>query len=565
MGLPALPTRHADSEAHRQRISETVNGITSFQFDDSRVRTGGEIDAEVLPVNLAYPPYSSKRHKCTANNVVDDTDPLQAMLNSAMAASVDTGGAVKAIIDSSDLQSFRCDGELSYDMAKVSLDGQGSMLNFENHADAFFVALKVYTSQQDINLGAIQHNMRPLQNILIQLPDKDVVNNAEGIRLVDETSDGSGNYRFSSPTLTNISILGGAFGLVFHNGVFAANIFNFCATSQGSNSLGVAIYAPSPWTDGQEACKFFGGIITGAVSAITLRTGSVYIFGMNIDGCPNIGTLENQGTLRFSGGYSEFVEGDDFQYKFNSNDANATLELIDWEFNVRNDVLAARTYPFAQNLGRFVLRNVHFYTGTPGSWFAGNSGFLLSGSGRAYASGIRYTGISPVPLVSRALQWLAYPDINNANALAAFTLSNSGAFNPVRALAVTGRDAIKFQINNTAASGSFSRAVFSHAVIPGRHLAIVGDYIGSLTGSNVIAECTVTYKDKAGNTIGTATTTTLPSTAAVIYELLMVDGGFVLAGAETVDVQIQTRATAIASANTTWYISPLGIGYADGE
>lgn len=54
MALPTIPNRHVDSDAHRQRIAETVNGITSFQFDDSRVRTQAEITALVTPVNLAY-------------------------------------------------------------------------------------------------------------------------------------------------------------------------------------------------------------------------------------------------------------------------------------------------------------------------------------------------------------------------------------------------------------------------------------------------------------------------------------------------------------------------------
>lgn len=58
MALPPIPTRHVDSAAHRQRIAETVNGITSFQFDDSRVRTGAEIAAGVTPVNFAFAPDS---------------------------------------------------------------------------------------------------------------------------------------------------------------------------------------------------------------------------------------------------------------------------------------------------------------------------------------------------------------------------------------------------------------------------------------------------------------------------------------------------------------------------
>jgi hypothetical protein len=56
MGIPSIPTRHQDEPAHRQRIAEVVNGVTSFQFDDSRVRTQAEITAGVTPVNYAYAP-----------------------------------------------------------------------------------------------------------------------------------------------------------------------------------------------------------------------------------------------------------------------------------------------------------------------------------------------------------------------------------------------------------------------------------------------------------------------------------------------------------------------------
>lgn len=72
MGLPALPTRHEDSLAHRQRIAETVNSITSFQFDDSRVWAPAEITAEIRPVNQAYFELDVKRYGAVGDGVTND-------------------------------------------------------------------------------------------------------------------------------------------------------------------------------------------------------------------------------------------------------------------------------------------------------------------------------------------------------------------------------------------------------------------------------------------------------------------------------------------------------------
>lgn len=90
MGLPAIPTRHQDEPAHRQRIAEVVNGITTFQFDDSRVRTQAEITAGVTPVNYAYPPGDVRRWG--AAETYDATVNDLPFLNAAIAALGPNGG-----------------------------------------------------------------------------------------------------------------------------------------------------------------------------------------------------------------------------------------------------------------------------------------------------------------------------------------------------------------------------------------------------------------------------------------------------------------------------------------
>jgi hypothetical protein len=83
MALPPVPNRHQDSGAHRQRIAETVNGITSFQFDDSRVRTPSEISAGLVPFNPAFVPGDSRRLVTDTTGATFVTTQLQALFDAA--------------------------------------------------------------------------------------------------------------------------------------------------------------------------------------------------------------------------------------------------------------------------------------------------------------------------------------------------------------------------------------------------------------------------------------------------------------------------------------------------
>lgn len=89
MALPTIPTRHQDSGAHRQRIAETVNGVTSFQFDDSRVMTQAEITASVTPVNYAYAPGDIRRYGAKVDGITNDSAAITA---AGLVASQSSGG-----------------------------------------------------------------------------------------------------------------------------------------------------------------------------------------------------------------------------------------------------------------------------------------------------------------------------------------------------------------------------------------------------------------------------------------------------------------------------------------
>lgn len=93
MGIPVTPLRHQDETAHRQVMAERINQIRDFSFDDSRVRTGAEIDAQVMPVNLTYREGCLNRY--ATNTIPGTTDMLPAFTAAlAVAAQYPQGGEV---------------------------------------------------------------------------------------------------------------------------------------------------------------------------------------------------------------------------------------------------------------------------------------------------------------------------------------------------------------------------------------------------------------------------------------------------------------------------------------
>jgi hypothetical protein len=77
MPLQKLPTASLDDLNHRRRARETINQILDHSFDDSRVRTPGEVADGTTPVNFAYPPGHVFRYGAKHDGVTDDTAAYQ--------------------------------------------------------------------------------------------------------------------------------------------------------------------------------------------------------------------------------------------------------------------------------------------------------------------------------------------------------------------------------------------------------------------------------------------------------------------------------------------------------
>lgn len=567
MAIPVTPLRHQDETAHRQVLAERINQVRDFTFDDSRTLTGGEITAAVTPTNKAFAPYSSKR-LAVAGDGTDQATKLQAMLDSAVAAS-DTGSAAKSVIDSAGGSSIRSDVGLTFDCNKITLDGQGSTLNFENITTAFS-GVKLAVAQADPNLAVLQNNARGLRNLVIQMPGHTVNTSGIGLHI---TNTGSGEP--SAIRVDGVSVHGGAEGVRLDAVSWGLTFTGLVVIQQSTNTLGIGVRVNS--SGGVEATKFFSALITGAqLYGVQCDLGDAKFIGSNIDGCATISYQLGTSHLQFSSCYFEFVEGDNTSFKFRVEDNNATLVMNDCDFVVRADVLATRTKELynVSSGASLILRNIVF-RGTVTSWYKGHGGYLAVGAGFVSASGVKWQDIQAAPLVHRSLQWLAYPDCDNPNVLAGWTLSNGGAANPVRVINVNDgsqtRDAVLFQINNGAPNGSFSRAVYTRSnLIAGRRITFCGDVYtgGTLAGSNVKLDVTFTFKDAAGNILSGPTTTIILNSAdsnTWANGTFLVDAGNVQQGASSVDVQVQTISTAIVAGNTLVRLSPIGFGYPDGE
>lgn len=539
-------------------------------------RTQPEINTSIVPVHFEFPPYvDSRRQDAKGDDTTNDATALQAQIN---AASYGMGGYVNRRVELTTPETggaaFKCTTGLTINPLKVTFDGNGNSLDFKSILTAFNgVTLDTAGFSTDISKVAVLLTVRGLRNLIIEAPSYTLNADGVGLLITDTVGDGGGNYFSCCHTIENVAIYGGAYGIKFGNGGFNLR-FNNCTILHGVGHFqDVGVFTPATWitTDGGEAVNFYGLFMGGQRIGFWLGSGSIRVHGGNIDGCKTIAKLDQIGTISLHGVYMEFVDGDDTQYKFDLPDSNSRIELLGCEFGTRQDVGVRATKPFANVAGKLSIHNCTF-RGNAVQWYTANSGFLVTGAGSVEASGIKWLDSPWEPLVSKTLQWLAYPDINNASALAPFTISKVGAgVNPVRAAAVsdgsTSRDAIDFQIGAGGVLNDDSTIVFTHAVIAGKTVSIVGGfYCPSITGSNLSFEIVAfSYKDSAGNVISGPFSQVLSATSVATWTTFTGLSAIVPSGAETLTITVRLRATGAVASAKHCYISPLGIGFSNGS
>jgi hypothetical protein len=557
-------------------IARGIPSLTSALIGstlDSLKRTAAEISASVTPTNYAYPPYvDSRRYGVTGDGSTNDATALQSQITAASAGlGYYACRRIGLVPPDSGAVAFRCNSGLTLNPLRAIFDGNGNTLEFSTIATAFAGLTLDTAGQTDISASAVQMTARGVRNLIIAMPSYTINASGTGLLITDSVGDGGGNYMSALHVIDSVSIYGGAYLLKFGNGGFGLR-FNNLTLLHGVGHLGdIGIFAPSSWatTDGGESVNFDNIFMANLRLGVWLSGGSMRFHGGNIDGCKTIGKQDSTGTIGFYDGYSEFTDGDDVEYKFDASDANSRIEVIGWEFNVRQDVAIRDATAFGNNAGSVKFINNKF-TGNGTQWYSANGGFLFTGSGSIFASGNTYTSVGWHPLVSKKLQWLAYPDIDSANALAAFTLSNvGGGDDPVRATSIsdgaTTKDAIHFSVNNGSVSNDESAALFAHAVTPGKAVSAVGQiYAPALTSSNVRFEAIISFKDVDGNVVQGPTTEVIATTNIATWTTFGLTDT-TPAGAETVEINFRSRATGAVSGDKEVYVSPLGIGFSAGS
>ena len=158
MPLPKLPVTGFDNENQRRRLPETINGILTHQFDDSRVQTSAEKLAGVTPVNYAYPPGNVLRYGAVGDNSSDCSAAFQAAINQFE----QTGGEVVipsgTYIVASDLvgcRGLKMTGDGRY-LSVCRYTGTGNFLKFtgsNGNADSGSMVFQYFTVEGTSSAG----------------------------------------------------------------------------------------------------------------------------------------------------------------------------------------------------------------------------------------------------------------------------------------------------------------------------------------------------------------------------------------------------------------------------
>lgn len=545
-------------------------------------QTTSEGAASVTPTSTTYPPYiDSRRYGATGDGATNDAVAIQNQINAASSGmGLYRARRVELTAPEVGAVAFKCTSGITVNPLKALVEGNGNTLDFSSILSAFVgLTLDTFGTNQDTAAQVVQVGAREQRNLVILMPSYTLNGSGTGLLISDSIGDGIGSFFGARTRLSGISIFGGNIGLLLNNGAFSQSFDGLSIMHGPSHFLNIAISASAGWItrDGGEQLNFTDCFLGASQYQIQIPGGTIRYKGGSIDGGKTIVQQNNIGTVALDGVYMEHTNGDDTQYLFDATDTNARIELADCEFSPRPDLGTRVTTAFAHNLGFLSIRNIHFI-GTGSPWYKANDGYLVTGAGTTDASGIRWRAFPFYPIVARTQQWLAYPDANNANLLPVsatqgFTLGHVGAgVNPVRALAISdgsvSRDAFDFQIGAGGVSNDESSAIFNFPCGPGVDLTTVFTALSpSMTGSNLAFDTIVKAVDAAGNTISGPFTTTHFTTTQSSWTSGAGVYGFSAAtpnGTTSIQVYARLRATGAVAAARHVYLSPWGVGPANG-
>ncbi len=307
----------------------TANYLGSLLYP----RTEAEVNAGVTPSTFIYPELDLRRYGYVGAGGTSDSDYLA--ITSAIAAAEQYGAAT--IIFPANSVAV-CNTGLTWDIAKVSLDGNGTTLDFSGLASG--QALVPLCSQTDPNLAPLSANVHPMENFIFIGPG---VSNLATIGLLVASASAS----IAGAVFRNLSFREFSSDIVFQANTFCCTFINCLFTQTLGTATTFSVIQNSVSNNGERVsfvdCWWYNRqLFITNVSG----TADIYVRGGSMDGCVQAVLATNGGSVFLSNVHIE--SGSDINYWFSAT-INSSIFVDECYF-----VLDASkpTFPIFYNGGR---------------------------------------------------------------------------------------------------------------------------------------------------------------------------------------------------------------------
>lgn len=403
-------------------------------------------------------------------------------------------------------QTYTMASGLTWDMAKVSLDGQGSLLDFSGAGSSVVAFTLTSSTSGDPSISQVRNSAHSLQNFWLKGPGPTTT--AKAFYVNDPAAT---NPSYSGLTIRQGGAYNWAKGLHLANGAFCISLqdwsFNHSAATGLAERVAIPIHVAAG-TNAGERINLINVFAAAADTCIWMQqpNGSVQCYDCSFDYSDRMFVVES-GSVTMHGGHLE--NSLDLGYWGDVGpDTNACLTLIGTELVFSGAKPTTSSYELfrsqdAVGHGGVRLVDVRFVTGA--NFYAPQH--LIAGNGPATCQGMRIQrntgGMNFAPTLARAASlWPYGGQFESANWAAGLTLA--GTYLPTRDTAGnarTGTGCLKFAILSAVASV----ASFTVACRPGDNIAASfwGRWVLAGTGATVYA--VLSFVDAGGADIAVST------------------------------------------------------------
>ncbi len=451
-------------------------------------QTPAEQAAGVVPANDAYPELDLRRYGAALNGTTNDA---QAILDAIAVAEQYTAATIVFPQNSN----VRCDSLLTWDISKVGIDLNGSVLSFANVTAG--ACLTPATSQTNNNV--------PIFAALHLLSNGQIVGPGAAVTAVSAVNltDAHATPNISGCFFKNLAFVNFATDATFGNGAFcetfedcvftmlagAATTYSIIGTAGAVNSGERNIFRNCWWynkpyliqQENADSDMFVeGGSMDGFTTAVYCTAGTVQLFGVHIEGAS------------------------DTAYWFNATGQNAAI-MVEQSSVLLDANKAAYTMFYSDATttnGGIFLADIVFAPGSQAytaSYGLSLGPVLIGGTGNCRVRNVMQFHGAAQPGIAAALNSFAYGGFESANYTAEWTLT-AGA---VRSNAAA--HSFSYSLSFPASSGVTPTAVATFPCAPGQYAQGSLWYLGSTLATEAATLYgTLAYVDKGGNPIQAA-------------------------------------------------------------